>query len=161
MSDPIMDHCYGPVSWDHRIHLCERLRALGGEEWERLRGLGGGAGRGGGWEKKIALKCKHACPFFHFVSLYVGSSEHINSESQQKRFYIYTIYALSFACFWLVRLSLCHLWIEVLLYEIKSLEHHMLLWCILRVLSVSVSVGRRSVQTMLAPQSSFKQTISI
>ena len=59
MSDPIMDHCNGPVSWDHyihvhRIHEWQRLRGLGGEEkdgteeWERLRGFGG--------EEKMALK---------------------------------------------------------------------------------------------------------
>ena len=30
-----MDHCNGPVSWDHYVHVHHI------HEWERLRGLGG------------------------------------------------------------------------------------------------------------------------
>ena len=48
-----MDHCNGPVSWDHYVHVhhiheWERLRGLGGEEKDGTeedhfcRGLGGG-----------------------------------------------------------------------------------------------------------------------
>ena len=35
MSDPMMGHCNGPVSWDHYVHVHHI------HEWERLRGLGG------------------------------------------------------------------------------------------------------------------------
>ena len=35
MSDPMMDHCNGPVSWDHYVHVHHI------HEWERLRGIGG------------------------------------------------------------------------------------------------------------------------